>query len=85
MNMLFSYKSRIFASVQARELCSRKWIVQLLPRMELVSERRSFLPFSLTHVPFQIEKDWYEIAFFSGDLSESYWKFDEDSESEGIL
>jgi len=43
------------------------------------------LPFSLTHVPFQIEKDWYKIAFFSSDLAESHWKFDADSESEGIL
>jgi len=53
--------------------------------MELVTENRSFLPFSLTHVPFQIEKDWYKIAFHSWYLADSYLKFDEDSESEGIL
>jgi len=53
--------------------------------MELVSEKSSFLPFSLTHAPFRIEKGWYKIAFFSSDLAESHWKFDEDSESEGIL
>jgi len=46
---------------------------QLLPRMEFVSEKISFLPFSLTHLPFQIERDWYKLAFFPSDLAESYW------------